>query len=108
MLAFKSCAAVLLIAVSAGAAETITLKPKLEKESTPVISLHEVSERPLRALLEYLSTLSGITIRVADPKLERLLISVEVLRPNTTWREVLNAVSRQHKLRIDESRLKEK
>jgi type II secretory pathway component HofQ len=110
MFAFRICAAVLLSAVCVQAAETISVDPQVEKRAETLPSISTVDERPLRAVLEYMSTVSGITIRINDPKLERLLVSTNSLMSSkpTTWREVLEPICRQHKLRIDDSRLKEK
>jgi type II secretory pathway component HofQ len=107
MIAFRICTALLLCA-SAAAVESIPILPKADKDAGPSASVTiDIKDRPLSAVLEYLSSVSGITIRTQDPKLDKLPVTLDNVA-NLKWQSVVDLICRQHKLRIDDSRLKEK
>jgi len=65
-----------------------------------LISL-EVSERPLRQVLDYLSNVSGKNIRARKQKDERLLVTFKL--DNVTWRAILDFIAKKYGMIVDES-----
>jgi type II secretory pathway component HofQ len=83
--------------------------PAAEKDSTsPPQKPAVVNERPLQQVLEYLSTVSGMTIKVKSDDLKKLPVKVDFITEQMSWRPILETLCRNHKLRLDESGLKEK
>ena len=116
--------ALLLIALSipqfhAAAAddETPVAKPRVEDivtgnqpKKTPgvqttIIQSIEINERPLEAVLDYLSRISGKNIRVKKDKDRKFPITLKL--ENVTWQAVLDFIARKYGMIVDESMLQE-
>lgn len=68
------------------------------KISGSLISL-EVNEKPLKQVLDYLSTVSGKNIRVRKTKDERLLVSFKL--ENVTYTAILDFIARKYGMIVD-------
>jgi type IV pilus assembly protein PilQ len=64
----------------------------------------EVNERPLKQVLDYLSTVSGKNIRVVKEKDNKLLITFKL--ENVTYRAILDFVARKYGMVVDDSQLR--
>jgi type II secretory pathway component HofQ len=87
--------------------EYITEK-KDQRDTT--ITLTQTTQRPLKQVLDYLSTVSGMNISVQSEELKKLLVDVDfgtAARP-TPWHDVLDNICRTYTLRLNETQLKEK
>lgn len=67
-----------------------------------LISL-EVNERPLKQVLDYLSTVSNINIRVVKEKDNKLPVSFKL--ENVTYRAILDFIARKYGLMVDDREL---
>ena len=68
-------------------------------------------KRQLKNIVDYLSYNSGMNITLKTDDLNRLMVEVDLSNnPNRprTWRDQLEEICRKYKLRIDDSRFKEK
>jgi len=65
------------------------------------IQVIEVTERPLKQVLDYLSQISGKNIRCRKPKDERLLVSFKLER--VTYRTVLDFIAKKYGMVVDDS-----
>ena len=70
------------------------------KTSGAFISL-EVNERPLKQVLDYLSTVSGKNIRVKRDKDNKLLVTFKL--ENVTYRAIIDFVSRKYGMIVDDT-----
>lgn len=68
------------------------------------------SGRPLSQVLEYISRSAELSIVVRDEELKKIDVNADDVTglKHATWRAMLEVVCRRNKLRIDESRIKEK
>ena len=64
----------------------------------------EVNERPLKQVLDYLSTVSGKNVRVVKEKDNKLLITFKL--ENVTYRAILDFVARKYGMVVDDSQLR--
>ncbi len=64
----------------------------------------EVNERPLKQVLDYLSTVSGKNIRVVKEKDNKLLITFKL--ENVTYRAILDFIARKYGMVIDDTQLR--
>lgn len=78
--------------------ETLTGGDQQAKISGSLISL-EVNEKPLKQVLDYLSTVSGKNIRVRKTKDERLLVSFKL--ENVTYTAILDFIARKYGMIVD-------
>ena len=60
----------------------------------------EVNERPLKQVLDYLSTVSGKNIRVVKEKDNKLLVTFKL--ENVTYRAILDFVARKYGMLVDD------
>lgn len=67
-----------------------------------LISL-EVNERPLKQVLDYLSTVSNVNIRVVKEKDNKLPVSFKL--ENVTYRAILDFIARKYGMMIDDREL---
>ncbi|MCZ7647082.1 MAG: hypothetical protein M5U26_17805 [Planctomycetota bacterium] len=67
-----------------------------------LISLH-VRERPLKVVLDYLSTVSGKNIRALTEEAERLPVTVDL--DNVTYLTVLDFIAKKYALQVDDSKI---
>jgi type IV pilus assembly protein PilQ len=72
------------------------------KTSGALISI-ELIERPLKQVLDYLSTVSGKNIRVKKEKDNKLLVTLKL--ENVTYRAILDFIARKYGMTIDDSML---
>jgi len=70
------------------------------KTSGAFISL-ELNERPLKQVLDYLSTVSGKNIRVKKDKDNKLLVTFKL--ENVTYRAILDFIARKYGMTVDDS-----
>ena len=64
----------------------------------------EVNERPLKQVLDYLSTFSNHNIRVVKDKDNRLLVTFKL--ENVTYRAILDFIARKYGMVVDDSQLR--
>ena len=88
--------------------ETINTTPTDDKSGIAsttrgaLISL-EVNERPLKQVLDYLSTVSNVNIRVVKEKDNKLPVSFKL--ENVTYRAILDFIARKYGMLIDDREL---
>jgi type IV pilus secretin PilQ/predicted competence protein len=99
--------------VSAGENEPPVLVPKRveavsgvgtdssAKTTGAFIDYLEINERPLRQVLDYLSTVSGKNIRTKKVKDERLLVTFKLEK--VTYRAVLDFIARKYGMLVDDT-----
>jgi type IV pilus assembly protein PilQ len=106
------CTVLCTVALAIGAEEPPVLK-KVETVGGPaegqtatatggLITL-EVNERPLKQVLDYLSTFSNHNIRVVKDKDNRLLVTFKL--ENVTYRAILDFIARKYGMVVDDSQL---
>jgi type IV pilus assembly protein PilQ len=66
----------------------------------------KVTERPLKTVLEYLKSVSGVNIVALPEKEGDLLVTLDL--ENVTYRGVLDFVARKYGLAVDDSKIREK
>jgi len=92
--------------------EEITLPKKDAAESTPAekqqIGCILVEERPLQQVVDYLSTVSGMNIRLQSESLKKILIGKDCFGEKLTYHDILELICRKHKLKLDESLIQKK
>lgn len=79
-----------------------TSSPAASAAIDSLISL-EAKQRPLKEVLAFLSTASGLAI-VAPVNLEKLLVTVNL--KEQTWRDILGIVATKYGLTVDHSKIK--
>ena len=89
--------------------EYLTEKKKsADKAYDGFVDHFDIQERALQQVVDYLSQVGGVKILLQTEDLKKIVISTEGWsQGQVNWRQVLDAICKEHKLRIDDSRLKD-
>src|SRR5437660_921742 len=84
----------------------VTIQGAIEKDAVSAISLRgalitlDVTERPLKQVLDYLSTISNVNIRVVKEKDNKIPVTFRL--ENVTYRAVLDFIARKYGMIVDD------